>query len=755
MSGNSMFNAGTFVCQTPFRKRMVKRPFIPQKFDIENVADNVYEINAPRSLKLGLLLDEYTGEPVLDDEGRNVYFELPLAEERNEQSIILIGASGSGKCLAKGTKVLMFDGSLKKVEDIVKGDKLMGVDSKPRIVLDLAHGFDEMYEVRQKLGEKYTVNSEHILMVKFGEEIHEVKASEFEWKLKSFKKNATGYKAKIDFDVVKTVIDPFVMGAWFARKQKTGLVATFKNVEVVSKIEHFFINNKIEYNISLIEGETTETFEVRISKTINEVFKKDLTCDVIPSNYIYNSYKVRKEFLEGYMLVTPMKNGDFVVEKSPRMKYLVNSLGMYYCELKNYVAVKGNFSEYKLLVPYLSKEYYNKIEVENVGMGEYFGFVLDGDSLFLLEDFTVSHNTVAAARLMDEMRRKYGRCLVIFDVKNQYISMSQPNRNPKHVEILREHGEEPEGVENVRVYIPRHMIKKFGKEVCENLYEYTDIWTIKTSDLDASSMLILGNKDKDGKDYVNMLCGIMDNIKEQERENGFKITVDSLMNVFQLETDKPGKKRSGDVLMAMLDNLANSSLISDDGNDITELFHKPKAIYKPETDTYVTTGKGDVAIFNSAGAGADDIQTIAIVNNMVSSICNNLILKMNKQYKIPLYRPFITVEESSVYYGKDSDPSLLRAFNYLENVMGRSSGIGRMYIYQKEEQVPKGILYGDNCVQVLIRLMKSTKLAGDGMREGPEIFKKGLAKVEIRNVGYMNNKTFLIQILPPKCDISS
>ena len=49
--------------------------------------------------------------------------------------IILSAAIGAGKCLGKGTKILMYDGTLKNVEDIKVGDRLMGDDSTPRNVL--------------------------------------------------------------------------------------------------------------------------------------------------------------------------------------------------------------------------------------------------------------------------------------------------------------------------------------------------------------------------------------------------------------------------------------------------------------------------------------------------------------------------------------------------------------------------------------------------------------------------------------------
>lgn len=80
---------------------------------------------------------------------------------------------GRGKCLAKGTKVLMYDETTKKVEDIKDGDLVMGDDYNPRYVWGTTSGSSIMYKIEQEVcdpinrkyikAKSYTVNSEHIL----------------------------------------------------------------------------------------------------------------------------------------------------------------------------------------------------------------------------------------------------------------------------------------------------------------------------------------------------------------------------------------------------------------------------------------------------------------------------------------------------------------------------------------------------------------------------------------------------------------
>lgn len=70
---------------------------------------------------------------------------------------------GSGKCLSINTLVVMADGSVEKIQNIKVGDKVMGVDSTPRTVLQLHRGRCPMYEVRQVGGMDYTVSEGHLL----------------------------------------------------------------------------------------------------------------------------------------------------------------------------------------------------------------------------------------------------------------------------------------------------------------------------------------------------------------------------------------------------------------------------------------------------------------------------------------------------------------------------------------------------------------------------------------------------------------
>ena len=77
-------------------------------------------------------------------------------------SVSFLIAGGTG-CHTIGEEIRMADGTVKKVEDIIVGDFIMGPDKKPREVLELHRGQDEMYEIESEDGNKHIVNGGHIL----------------------------------------------------------------------------------------------------------------------------------------------------------------------------------------------------------------------------------------------------------------------------------------------------------------------------------------------------------------------------------------------------------------------------------------------------------------------------------------------------------------------------------------------------------------------------------------------------------------
>lgn len=154
----------------PLSEDVVACKYVPHPFDRDAAA--LEDWRAIPTPALQSIFDYQGFEPVVCDWlyallGRMLY-EL---RERDGWQVVpyLLGAAASGKCESLGTPILMADGSIKKVEDVAVGDLVMGEDSKPRRVLTLARGVDEMYELRPKRKHypTRTVTREHVLCLKY------------------------------------------------------------------------------------------------------------------------------------------------------------------------------------------------------------------------------------------------------------------------------------------------------------------------------------------------------------------------------------------------------------------------------------------------------------------------------------------------------------------------------------------------------------------------------------------------------------
>lgn len=199
-----------------------------------------------------------------------------------KRGYVMHGPPGIGKCLGKGTPVLMWDGSTKLIEDVIVGDVLVGDNSTPRIVQSLGHGQDQMYKIRQLHADDYIVNSEHILTLhisgnrsismrtkrtnpfrlvhfdhtalrfvttyfsshveatQFSEIISSQSPNTIDINLRDFMKldqytqqHLKGFKVNVEWPEQPVEIDPYTLGYWIGDGSKDGPVITTQEPEVV------------------------------------------------------------------------------------------------------------------------------------------------------------------------------------------------------------------------------------------------------------------------------------------------------------------------------------------------------------------------------------------------------------------------------------------------------------------------------------------------------------------------------------------
>jgi len=159
-------------------------------------------------------------------------------------------------CLEKNTEILMFDGAVKKVQDIIIGDKLMGKDGTERNVLSLKKGVSNMYKVESKKFKSIVVNENHTLSVFYKGVKTSCTVNHLlkEQNKKSFTNNYYRYLngVKIPFKTKELPIDPYYLGLWLADGRSNCTSIKITDIVLKDYIEDFYKKNEFNYSIKEI-----------------------------------------------------------------------------------------------------------------------------------------------------------------------------------------------------------------------------------------------------------------------------------------------------------------------------------------------------------------------------------------------------------------------------------------------------------------------------------------------------------------------
>jgi len=303
---------------------------------------------------------------------------------------------GKPACFERGTKVLMFDGKLKNIENIEVSEYVMGDDSTRRKVLSLSHGVDKMYKIIPKIGEPVTVNSHHIItIVKIkGNNKGQIIDMSLNDYLKLSPKARANYnwiRVPVQYEKQNHNLSPYIMG--------------------------FFIDG----DYSFIKREFIKKHYSITDEIIDKFMESNIP--VIPDSILYSDVEDRAEYLAGMLDAkatynTTTKRFDLPVpseELCDQVMYLAGSIGYYNSKIKNY---KGNFFTQTQQLIWSCYIYVNTNTIINSkvfdinyiktmfngmfttdfyviesGIDEYFGFTTDGNQRFLLGDFSITHNS--------------------------------------------------------------------------------------------------------------------------------------------------------------------------------------------------------------------------------------------------------------------------------------------------------------------------------------------------------------------------
>ena len=75
---------------------------------------------------------------------KDVIGEVHNSWKKGNKHVLMQLPTGGGKCLGVNTPVLMYDGTIKMVQNIKVGDMIMGDDSTPRKILSTCTGKENL-----------------------------------------------------------------------------------------------------------------------------------------------------------------------------------------------------------------------------------------------------------------------------------------------------------------------------------------------------------------------------------------------------------------------------------------------------------------------------------------------------------------------------------------------------------------------------------------------------------------------------------
>jgi DNA repair protein RadD len=382
--------------------------------------------------------------------------------------ILLNSPTGSGKCLGRGTPVLMADGTVKPVEQVVIGDRLASPTGGFRTVLGIGRGREQLFRVWPTKGDSYVVNSSHLLSVRKtpgsdglvladgrhiarDEDTVAVEAGVLFNSNASAKHALKGWRsgvAEFEGAAADLPIPPYVLGMWLGD-------GTTERPEL-TKPEGPVVDAWIRWGASLnlpcvredAAGTRCPTWKLThgVRGEANPALDALRGIGVLGNKHIPHAYKTaslddRLQLLAGLLDTDGSVTGsgfDWISvsrELADGMAFLCRSLGLacYITECEKGIRSTGFVGTYWRcsifgdcdLIPCRQKKapprnqkkrhLVHGIELEPLGEGDYFGFEIDGDRLFMLGDFTVTHNTVMGSALMELVQAKGNRANFIVD----------------------------------------------------------------------------------------------------------------------------------------------------------------------------------------------------------------------------------------------------------------------------------------------------------------------------------------------------
>lgn len=132
----------------------------------------------------------------------------------------------------EGSKVLMYDGSLKSIEKLIVGDTIMGDDSTPRTVLIIKTFEDNLFNVSYNDGTFYTIGGSQMLCLIRSDAITETILNVFLKMPPVFQQSCIGFRKRVIFKKQITNEEPYNVGLKAGSGQINNIPLEYKSNDI-------------------------------------------------------------------------------------------------------------------------------------------------------------------------------------------------------------------------------------------------------------------------------------------------------------------------------------------------------------------------------------------------------------------------------------------------------------------------------------------------------------------------------------------
>ena len=443
----------------PVYRENAKKIYIPRFYGIQRYGlPNRSEITEGVDIKVDFPkpLRDYQ-DKIVDVYMNHISQSVCSESDKKGNGGILEVPCGRGKCTGINTPIMMYDGTIKMVQDIKVGDIIMGDDSTPRNILSLARGREQMYKVIPVKGDSYTVNESHILSLKYSSTVNkhtpkgtvrDISVLDYLDLPKSYHGPGgvlVGYRVPITFPKKEVDIDPYLLGYWLGDGASKGTLISTQEACVLKYLTNDCFKNKHK---SLYLQYTGDQYDYRINSTnkvasgSNELMNYLRDYNLIQNKHIPHDYKCNDRATQLELLAgiidsdgSNASNSYDIIQKNEQLLddiiFVAKSLGFaaYKSVCKKSCMYKGEKKEgtyYRTTIhgkgldeipvkcprkkaeprKQIKDALNTRIRLEKLEVDDYYGFEIDGNHRFLLGDFTVTHNTVMALKIIAETKKK-------------------------------------------------------------------------------------------------------------------------------------------------------------------------------------------------------------------------------------------------------------------------------------------------------------------------------------------------------------